>query len=52
MPVFVLNTNLPAGKIPKSFLADTSSLVAKELGKPEEVGKTLDCFSPLSLTCI
>ncbi|XP_025089278.1 macrophage migration inhibitory factor homolog [Pomacea canaliculata] len=36
MPVFVLNTNLPAGKIPKSFLADTSSLVAKELGKPEE----------------
>ncbi|KAK7475051.1 hypothetical protein BaRGS_00033732 [Batillaria attramentaria] len=35
MPYFVLSTNLPADKIPKSFLADTSKLVAKELGKPE-----------------
>ncbi|KAK7088193.1 macrophage migration inhibitory factor homolog [Littorina saxatilis] len=35
MPTFVLNTNLPAEKIPKSFLTDTSKLIAKELGKPE-----------------
>ena len=37
MPVFVLNTNIPVDKIPKSFLTDTSKLIAKELGKPETV---------------
>lgn len=35
MPCFIVNTNLPADKIPKSFMKDSSHLIAKLLGKPE-----------------
>ncbi|XP_076452683.1 macrophage migration inhibitory factor homolog [Babylonia areolata] len=35
MPLFVLNTNLPASDIPAGFLKAMSMLVAKLLGKPE-----------------
>ena len=35
MPVFCVNTNLPADKIPTDFCQKTSKIVASALGKPE-----------------
>ncbi|KAF4529044.1 hypothetical protein B566_EDAN016273 [Ephemera danica] len=35
MPHFQLVTNVPADKIPKNFLTDTTALIAKILGKPQ-----------------
>uniref|UniRef100_A0A0N5AJ47 L-dopachrome isomerase n=1 Tax=Syphacia muris TaxID=451379 RepID=A0A0N5AJ47_9BILA len=35
MPVFTINTNLPADKIPAGFLEKTSKIIASSLGKPE-----------------
>ncbi|VDD97016.1 unnamed protein product [Enterobius vermicularis] len=35
MPVFTINTNIPADKIPADFCQKTSKLVASALGKPE-----------------
>lgn len=37
MPVFTINTNIPADKIPADFCQKTSKLVASALGKPESV---------------
>jgi hypothetical protein len=37
MPHFRLETNVAAEKIPKSFLTDTTALIAKILGKPQSV---------------
>ncbi|GAB6028733.1 hypothetical protein CHUAL_004553 [Chamberlinius hualienensis] len=35
MPVFSLYTNVPKEKIPPNFLKETSTLIARTLGKPE-----------------
>ncbi|CAG2111463.1 unnamed protein product [Medioppia subpectinata] len=35
MPLFKLQTNIPAAKIPDNFLSSTVDLVAKTLGKPK-----------------
>lgn len=34
MPMFVVNTNLPADKIPANWVKDTVEVVANALGKP------------------
>lgn len=46
MPVFTLNTNLPANKIPKGFKEQAADVIATSLSKPKSyiaVQITADC---------